>query len=291
MKILLFGIRGQVGSSVYHALKNSHLIHGVGRDEADFSDPASVLSVIRNFEPTCIINAAAYTDVDHAETDTTLCWQINASTVKEIARYCREHNITLFHFSTDYVFDGIQGEPYLESDTPNPINVYGHSKLAGERYIQESGCRHLIIRLSWVVSSTHPCFLNTMYELIQTRKKITVVKDQIGAPTSNQFIASVITMMFANLKSLDSGIYHLSCAGQTSWFQYAEFIVDHLHQSQSSFQVAEVVPILTNEYNTIANRPLNSVLNCNKLLNQIDAKRLEWKMDSAEQLSRMIENE
>jgi len=291
MKILLFGLNGQIGSSVYNVLKNDYQIIGAGRNEADFKDPVTVLNIIKDVKPTCVINAVAYTQVDMAEDDKKNCWQVNAQTVDLIARYCHDHNIALVHFSTDYVFDGKQHQAYAETDTTNPTNFYGQSKLAGEQYVEKSGCRYLIVRSSWIISSTHHCFLKTIYELVQSRHKISVVNDQYGAPTSNKFIASVINLAIRHFDRIEDGIYHLSCSGSVSWFDYANFIIDQLKQNSSRKVLTEVHPVSSLEYGSRAKRPQHSTLNCDKLFNLIGAERLGWKEDSSDQIDELIAND
>lgn len=291
MKILLFGLNGQIGSSVYSVLKNDYQIIGVGRNEADFTEPVTVLNIIKSVKPTCVINAAAYTHVDMAEDDKKKCWQVNAQTVGLISRYCRDHKIALIHFSTDYVFDGKQHQAYVETDSTNPSNFYGQSKLAGEQYVEKSGCRYLIVRFSWVVSSTHHCFLKTIYELVQSKRKISVVNDQYGAPTSNQFIASVLSLAIRHFDRIENGIYHLSCKGSVSWFDYTKFIIYQLKQNSSCKVLAEVHPVSSLEYGSRAKRPQHSTLNCDKLFNLIGAERLGWKEDSADQIEELIAND
>lgn len=292
MKIIIFGGDGQVGSLLHLVLKQDYNVIFFNRESVNFCDSALLLSTMTFVKPDCIINCAAYTNVDNAELERDQALRINSEAVKEIADFCYGNNVLLIHFSTDYVFDGEKNGSYCELNEPNPINFYGETKLAGEKHILDSGCLHFIFRLSWVVSSSHKCFLSSIYQLAHTHEEIRVVDDQFGAPTSNRFIASVIQKVLLNYKTMKSGIYHLSCDGKTSWFNYACFIIDSIrnHRNQQKLVCQNIIPVSSIDYGAKAIRPSNSLLNCDKLFSLLSDKRICWKIDSSKELNRLMEN-
>ena len=289
MKIFLFGPNGQIGSALLSELKAEHKVITFSRRTVDVSDPNALRDIFNTEEPKVIINAAAYTDVEKAETEKKLVQSINAESVKIMANYCYRMSCLLVHFSTDYVFDGKKATAYLETDKPKPLNFYGRSKLCGEKYIQDSGCRNIILRLSWVMSSSHPCFLSNIFQRAKSNQEIRVVDDQFGAPTSGRFVASVVKKILSNPARIETGIYHLSCGGKTSWFNYANFIIDKIRERDidKGFDYAKLIPVSSDDFALEAERPKNSELNCDKLFSKIDQNRNHWKDEVSQELFRM----
>lgn len=268
MKILLTGINGQVGAAIQQALGRSTLQHeliALDRLGLDLSDPASIARALNEHQPDIIINPAAYTAVDQAESDQDAALAINAAAPKQLAEGAARLGIPLIHFSTDYVFDGSKQGAWLESDTPQPLNVYGASKLAGEQAITASGCAHVILRTSWVYSSGGKNFYLTMRRLLSERDAVTVVDDQFGTPTPAGWLAEVVLQLLQRWQAgqWHSGIYHCTPTGVTHWLGFAQVIAAQLASEQRL--KAKLTGIPSNDYPTPAQRPANSQLCCNKL--------------------------
>ena len=264
MKILITGHTGQVARELQAALA-AHELLSLGRADFDLARPSSLRETILRERPDLLINAAAYTAVDQAEQARELAFTINAEAPGVMAAACLELGIPLFHYSTDYLFDGSKATPYQEDDTPNPLGVYGASKLAGEQAVAASGCDHLTLRTSWVYSQHGRNFLLTMQRLLQEREQLKVVDDQIGAPTWAGSIATATAELIGAWQAGNRhwGTYHLTCQGQTSWFGFAQAIGEHLRTAGKP--CAELRPIPSSEYPTPARRPLNSRLDGSKL--------------------------
>jgi dTDP-4-dehydrorhamnose reductase len=278
--ILAFGKTGQVARE----LQFHKDVIAIGRDQADLSRPSTCVDVISHYKPRAVINAAAYTAVDKAESEEALANTINGDAPSAMARTCADLNIPLVHISTDYVFDGSGTTPWFVTDTPNPQNAYGKSKLKGEQAINASGCVHAILRTSWVVSAHGNNFLKTMRCLSKTRDKITVVDDQIGGPTCARDIAQACISVAGQL-ILDpskSGIYHYSGQPNVSWCQFANAIFEQM----DSKTIASSIPTL--EYPTPAKRPLNSRLDCAHLQNIYGIARPFWR-DGLKEILRDLE--
>ena len=272
MKILLFGKNGQVGWELNRSLQPLGEVIALGREEADFSKPESLRNIVRDIAPDVIVNAVAYTAVDKAEEEEILATVINAQAPGVLAEEALKINALLIHYSTDYVFDGTKDGAYTETDMPNPINVYGRSKLAGEQVVQSSGCDYLIFRTSWVYASRANNFMLTMMKLAQEREQLNIVADQIGAPTTARLIAdTTILCLQQALKEKTAGVfssdlYHLTASGQTSWFGFTEEIVKLARNSLNiKLKLKELKPIPTSSYPTPAKRPKNSQLALTKL--------------------------
>jgi len=269
-KILLTGGTGQVGYELQTTLKSLGTVWAPGRNEFDLSDPESLRAKIQAYEPDLIVNPAAYTAVDQAESEPELAHTINAEAPRVIAEEAHKLGIPLIHYSTDYVFDGTKTEPYTEGDVPNPLNVYGRTKLEGERAIQHVHDQYLILRTSWVYSPTRgKNFYRTMLRLFQEKEEIRVVDDQIGAPTSAQFLAEKTAEILSQLKAKEQGedrwgLYHLTEPGVMSWYGFAQKILDE-QASKNSFKIKTVLPISASKYPTPAMRPMNSVLSTRKI--------------------------
>jgi dTDP-4-dehydrorhamnose reductase len=280
--ILIFGRNGQVGWELRNRLAGLGDVVAVGHSEADFTQPDSLRKLVREVTPMVIVNAAAYTAVDKAETETELATAINATGPAVLAEEARLLGSLLVHYSTDYVFDGSKLTPWVETDTPNPLNVYGRSKLAGDQAIQASGCKHLIFRTSWVYGARGNNFLFTMLRLAKERPELRIVDDQIGAPTSSESIAEATANVLAQVLAPGSngiqdrsGIYNLTNMGEASWYGFARSI---LARASSDFgrPMPNLIPITTRDYPTPAKRPLNSRLSCKKLEDSFDVRLPQW---------------
>ena len=281
-KILIFGRIGQVGWELRHKLACLGQVAAVEYPEIDFSQPDSIRAAVRTAQPAVVINAAAYTAVDKAESDPELAVAINGTAPGIIAEEAKRLGSVLVHYSTDYVFDGTKQGPYVESDAPNPVNVYGKSKLAGDEAIQAVGGEFLILRTSWVYGARGSNFLLTMLRLARERSELRIVDDQIGAPTSSECIAQATADILAQLLApagggLDgrSGIYNLTSTGETSWFGFAKAL---LTQSAApfGFPVPDLVPIKTSDYPRPATRPFNSRLSCQRLAHTFGINMPSW---------------
>lgn len=265
MKILLTGARGQLGVELGRSLMGLGQLVKVDRAGMDLSKLDQVRSVVRTVRPDLIVNAAAYTAVDRAESESALAQCINADAPALMASEAALLGAALVHFSTDYVFDGARRDAYLETDVPNPLNVYGASKLAGEQAIAQAGVKHLILRTSWLYGTQGNNFLTTMLRLAREHGTLRVVADQLGTPTSHRFVAEATAVALRQAGSggvpwwrEHGGLYHLSCAGSTSWHGFAAAI---MAAAQSD---CPVLPITAAEYAGPARRPSNSALSSDK---------------------------
>ncbi|HEX9183652.1 MAG TPA: dTDP-4-dehydrorhamnose reductase, partial [Burkholderiales bacterium] len=256
MKILLLGRNGQVGWELERTLAPLGELKAFDRAALDLADVPRLAAAVRALQPEVIVNAAAYTAVDKAETDREAAFAVNATAPRVLAEEAKRIGALLVHYSTDYVFDGEKQAPYVEDDATHPINVYGESKLAGEQAITKSGCRHLILRTSWVYGPRGKNFMLTMLRLAKERPELRVVDDQVGAPTSSPEIARAT---IALLEKRAEGLYHMTAGGETSWCGFARAIL-----AQARIAIP-VVPIRTEEYPTPARRPRNSRLDCSRL--------------------------
>lgn len=284
MKILLFGANGQVGWELQRALAPLGEVLCCTRQEADLECPAAVRKVVREIAPQVVVNAAAYTAVDRAEAEPERAMLINAETVGELAAEVRRLHGWLVHYSTDYVFDGDKKGYYTEEDRPAPGNVYGRTKLEGERAIERAGCRHLTLRTSWVFSARGGNFAKTIMRLARENEQLRVIDDQIGAPTSAELIADVTALVLYRLgcdnglAERASGTYHLVAGGETSWHGYARLVVAEAGRRGAELQTTpeRVLPISTAEYPLPASRPANSRLDTQKLRNLFGVTLPPW---------------
>lgn len=267
-RILLTGVNGQVGHALLPQL-SGHQVIALSRHELDLSNVDTIRSVIREIKPDLIINPAAYTAVDKAESELDLAYVINATAPQVIAEEAAKLGSALIHFSTDYVYDGLKNVPYVETDAVNPQSVYGKSKLAGELAIQTVGLPHLILRTSWVYGTYGKNFLKTILRLASEREQLGIVADQIGAPTSSISIASVLKQLVAQWDGQQSGVYHFTNTGNTSWHGFACEIVRQYkasnHQPVLMTDMQAIKPLTTADYPTPASRPANSCLDNAKL--------------------------
>lgn len=265
MRILVTGRNGQVGSALGASLDGLGDVIALDRRQLDLANPDAIRTALRELQPAVVINAAAYTAVDAAESDEAMASRINADAPRVLAEESDRLGAALIHYSTDYVFDGSKDGAWLEDDAPAPLSAYGRSKLAGEQAIAEVGGTHLILRTSWVYGMYGKNFLLTMLRLAETRSELSIVADQIGAPTWSRTIADATATIIrdagepAQLAAL-SGIYHLCAGGHTSWFGFAEAIFAH----PSVVSKPHLRPITTAEYPTPAQRPKNSIMNTDK---------------------------
>ncbi len=264
-KILLIGQNGQVSTYLQRVLPSESLLVA-NRELLDLSKVNQIQAVLAELKPDLIINPAAYTAVDLAESETELAYAINRDAVAQIAQYAASHQVPLIHFSTDYVFPGDADKPYKETDVPGPTGVYGASKLAGEKAVLDSGAPAVVLRTAWVYSNHGKNFYKTMLNLAESRDELSVVADQIGAPTYAGSIAEAtkrlvdIILEQGGLQDEQSGIYHFTCAGQTSWCEFARAIF-----VENEVTNITVNPIATADYPTPAKRPAYSVLEGSKL--------------------------
>jgi dTDP-4-dehydrorhamnose reductase len=267
-KILIFGRIGQVGWELRHKLACLGQVSTVEYPDVDFTNPDSIRTAVRAVEPAVIVNAAAYTAVDKAESELHLATAINATGPGVLAEEAKRLGCLLMHYSTDYVFDGSKSTPWVETDVPNPLNAYGRTKLAGDEAIQSSGCNHLIFRTSWVYGARGKNFLLTMLRLAKERAELRIVDDQIGSPTSSECIAQATADVLSQVLAPEgtgisgrSGIYNLTNRGETSWFGFSKVILTEAATRFGS-PLPNLVPITTADYPTPAKRPANSRLSC-----------------------------
>ena len=274
MKILLLGKHGQVGWELQRSLAPlGQLIaldrHGANGLCGDLGDLPGIAATVRATQPQVIVNAAAYTAVDKAESERDLAQRLNAEAPAVLAREAAACGALLLHYSTDYVFDGSGDQPWREDDATGPLSVYGATKRQGEQAIVGSGCAHLILRTSWVYAARGGNFAKTMLRLAQERERLTVIDDQWGAPTGAELIANVSAHAIVQTRQQPdkAGIYHLAAAGHTTWFAYAKHVLAQARQAQPAIKIkaTEVASITTADYPTPARRPLNSRLDTRKL--------------------------
>jgi dTDP-4-dehydrorhamnose reductase len=287
MRILIIGKNGQVGGEFSRLPHSSGDVVSVGRDECDLSSHQSIRELVRRVKPTVIVNAAAYTAVDRAETEPDLCFAINAAAPRVIAQEAAQLGALLIHYSTDYVFNGEKPEPYLESDPISPVSVYGASKAAGEAGIAETAGRYLVLRTSWVYGAQGKNFLRTMLRLGSERPELRVVDDQVGAPTSAAAIAAATARLVEQFSipgaHVPAGIYHMTASGSTSWCGFARAIF-----SAGAFSVPpRVQAIPSSEYPTPARRPANSVLANDKFAHAFGFRMSPWDRQLQEVLAGM----
>lgn len=284
MKILLTGASGQVGGRLKPLLAEFGDVLAPSRAELDLAEPTAVGDFVRKWRPALIVNPGAYTAVDRAEDEEALATKINGASVGALGEAAREIGAALVHFSTDYVFDGAGARPYREDDPTGPIGAYGRSKLAGERAIGFSGAAALVLRTSWVYDAEGTNFLNTMLRLGAERENLSVVADQIGAPTGALAIAEATRDILrarprdlAGLFRERGGVVHLCCRGETSWHGFAEAIFAGARARGASLRVKTVEPIATADYKTKARRPANSRLAAARLADRFGVVMPDWR--------------
>lgn len=259
MKILLFGKTGQVGTQFSRLAGGVGEVLPVDRAACDLTDAAAVREYVLRTAPDCVVNAAAYTAVDKAESDEAVCFAVNAAAPGAMADAAKELGIQLVHYSTDYVFNGRKQGAYTEEDATDPLGVYGRTKLEGEQRIAASGGKFVVLRTSWVYGAEGQNFLRTMLRLGAERPELRIVSDQVGSPTSSREIATA-TVRILEQEFIPAGVYHMTAGGSTSWFGFAEKIFSLAEMAHKP----RVVPITTADYPTPAKRPGNSVLSNEK---------------------------
>lgn len=272
MVVLVTGAGGQLGQAIKSLqLKHSEIIfYFVGSAQLDITDKQNIVNYFENKKIDFCINAAAYTAVDKAESEPERAFLINVTGAKNLAEVCRDFDCTLLHISTDFVFDGKKTSPYTEKDLPNPINVYGKTKLAGEQTIQDIWHKHFIIRTSWLYSKFGNNFMKTMLRLAQERTSLSVVNDQIGTPTNTVDLVDTLLKIIISGKD-NYGIYNFSNQGEASWYDFARKIFDVNNVS------INLAPIPTSAYHTPAKRPKYSVLDKNKIKEVFNLEIKDWK--------------
>src|SRR5580658_6490827 len=277
-KILIFGRVGQVGWELRHKLACLGEVKSVDFPEIDFSKPDTIRDTVRTVQPKVIVNAAAYTAVDKAEAAPEPAWAINASGPGVIAEEAKRLGALMVHYSTDYVYDGSKPGPWVETDKPNPLNVYGETKLAGDEAIAAVGGDHLILRTSWVYGARGANFLLTMLRLAKERPELRIVDDQTGSPTTSECIAQATADILAQVIAPGGGlagrggVYHLTSSGATTWFGFAkEFL------SRQAI-CPKLTPIPASEYPLPAVRPVNSVLSCDRIVETFGIRMPSWEL-------------
>ena len=285
MKILLLGKNGQLGWELQRSLAPLGELVALDRQGApglcgDLGEPDGLAATVRALRPDVIVNAAAYTAVDRAESEPDLARRINAHAPAVLAREAAACGALLLHYSTDYVFHGHGQRPWAEDDPTGPLNVYGQTKLDGEQAIVQAGCRHLILRTSWVYAARGGNFARTMLRLARQQPRLTVIDDQWGAPTGAELIADVSAHAIAQLRARPdkAGIYHLAAAGETNWFSYAKHVIARAQSAQSAIEyvVKDILPIPSSAYPVAATRPHNSRLDTRKLRTAFDLHLPPW---------------
>ncbi len=292
MNILLLGKNGQVGWELQRSLAVLGQVTALGHGEADFTQPQAVAQAVRALCPDVIVNAAAHTAVDKAESEPGRARLLNATTPGVLAEEAARLGAWLVHYSTDYVFDGSGDRPWTELDAPAPLSVYGATKLEGERLIQQSGCRHLILRTSWVYAARGGNFAKTMLRLAQERERLTVIDDQWGAPTGADLLADVTAHAIRHLQQRpqDGGLYHCVAGGETTWHSYAKYVVEHTRQAQTAINIkaTEIAPVPTGAFPTPARRPHNSRLDNARLQAAFGLRLPPWQQGVARMLTEIL---
>lgn len=295
-KILLTGINGQVGHALLPKLA-AYQVAALSRDELDLSNQDEIRRVVREIKPDLIINPAAYTAVDKAESEPDLAYAINAEAARVLAEEAERLNAALIHFSTDYVYDGTKNAPYVETDATNPMGVYAKSKLAGEDAIRAAGLPHLILRTSWVYGAYGKNFLKTILRLASERDNLRIVADQIGAPTSSESIANAVLALIDKWQPTQenqSGIYHFTNTCSTSWHGFSCEIINKYNElginPKLKTQVENIAAITTEEYPTPAARPANSRLDNSKLQQTFEIALPAWQQGLHEIMQNLHEH-
>lgn len=297
MKILLLGKDGQVGWELQRALAPLGELVALDHDSTDyhgdFSRPEALAATVRAVRPAVIVNAAAHTAVDKAETEPDLARALNATAPGVLAREAAALGATLVHYSTDYVFDGSGSTPRAENAPTSPLSVYGRTKLEGEQAVQGSGCRHLILRTSWVYAARGGNFAKTMLRLAAEREQLKVIDDQVGAPTGAELLADVTAHALRAMATNPAlgGLYHLAAGGETSWHGYARFVIEWARARGHAMRVApdQLLPIPTRDYPTPAARPLNSRLDTARFQRDFGLRLPHWEAGVQRMLREVLE--
>lgn len=291
-RILLLGCNGQVGWELQRSLAPLGDVIAHDRTSCNLLNFDLLQTTIIDTAPQAIVNAAACTAVDKAEQDSVTAEKINAEAVAFLATICKQHDALLVHYSTDYVFDGEKSTPYIETDTTNPLSVYGASKQRGEHAVIESGCDFLIFRTSWVFATRGANFAKTILRLAQERESLRIVADQWGAPTSAELIADVTAHALREVLAgrNQGGLFHLAAAGETTWHGYANYIVEQAIVIGAQLKTASIEPIPASNYPLPAKRPANSCLDTTKLRNTFNLTLPEWRYHVRRMLIELLGN-
>ena len=296
MKILLLGKNGQVGWELQRSLAPLGEVTALDRYSTDFcgdlGNLAGLRETVQRLRPQVIVNAAAHTAVDKAESEPELARLINATAPGVLAQEAHQLGAWLVHYSTDYVFDGSGSQPWVEIDTPAPLSVYGHTKLEGEQLIAQHCPKHLIFRTSWVYAARGGNFAKTMLRLAQERERLTVIDDQWGAPTGADLLADVTAHAIRQLQRRpeDGGLYHCVAAGETTWHAYAKYVLEHAAQVQAAIEIKakEIAPVPTSAFPTPAARPHNSRLDTARLRDTFGLTLPSWQQGVARMLTEIL---
>ena len=289
MNILLLGKTGQVGFELHRTLSPLGTITAPGREKLDLTNEQAVTDYLAQIQPNLIVNAAAYTAVDAAEENQQAAQRLNAGLPKQLAEYAKANNARLVHYSSDYVYPGTGSEAWQETSPTGPLSVYGQTKLEGDQAIEQSGAGHLIFRTSWVYSARGNNFMKTMLRLAQSKEELSIVADQVGAPTPARLIAQVTALAIHG--QLKTGLYHLAPRGETSWHGFAQ---DIFRQAQRAGETLSMGPdnaraIATSDYPTPAKRPLNSRMALSKLENALNIQLPDWQSQLTLTLNEYLE--
>ena len=284
MKALLLGAEGQLGRALKRSLKAPFTVTATSRTECDLANGEALSDLLDNSCPDLIVNAAAYTAVDAAESHRDDAFAVNATATGIIAEWAARHDAALIHYSTDYVFDGSGERPWRENDTPNPINVYGMSKLAGDRAVLSSGASALILRTAWVYDGAGRNFLNAILRQAETREELRVVADQFGAPTTATVLAEMTVEILQSLgEDLAAGLaarggcVNASTSGAVSWHGFAEAIIEEARRLDRELAVRRIIPVSSGEFEVTAQRPLNSRLSLDRLQSVFSIRPTDWR--------------
>lgn len=300
MKILILGKNGQLGWELQRSMAPLGEVIALSRSGqhvqqifcGDLTNLAGLHQTIVTLKPDVIVNAAAYTAVDKAENEPELAQLINATAPEVLAQEAFKIGAWLIHYSTDYVFDGSGNRAWLENDEPEPLSQYGKTKLAGEQAIQNSGCKYLIFRTSWIYASRGHNFAKTMLRLASERQTLSVINDQVGAPTSAALLADCTAHALRQTIHTPelAGLYHLAASGQTTWYKYADLVIEHAKDIGKKLTIDELIPIHTSDYPTPAIRPHNSRLNTTKFSKSFNLILPQWEDGVIRMLNETIKN-
>ena len=296
MKILLLGSNGQVGWELQRSLAPLGQLKACDHNTVDLAKIDELQARIRDFSPAIIVNAAAYTAVDMAESEAEKARRINAEAVAELAAEAKCLDAWLIHYSTDYIFDGTKSTAYVETDSAKPQSVYGKTKFEGEEAIRKSGCKHLIFRTSWVYAARGSNFAKTMLRLAKERDELNVVGDQVGVPTSAELIADITALCLYRVTNDNAfgkqavGTYHLSPSGETNWHEYARYVIAEAQHYGVKLRTKpeNIHPISTSEYPLPAKRPANSLLDTKKLTNTFSVHMPVWRTQVKRLVSELV---
>ena len=270
MKVLLLGHKGMLGSDLLTQMSLHHEVIGMDKEEIDITSADDCAKAVEETKPQIIINAAAYTNVDSCETEKEKCFAVNAEAVKNIATACRNTNIRIVHFSTDYVFNGSGSSPYKEDEKCDPINIYGASKLAGEKYLQALAQNYILIRTAWLYGANGKNFVRAILEKAKTTPRLTVVDDQLGSPTHTKDLAAAVDHL---IEKNAQGIFHVTNRGSCSWYQFAVKIL-----KESGIDDVEVSPIKSDQLQRAAKRPAYSVMSMQKFIATTGKAMQPWQL-------------